>query len=139
MDLKSISFCRPTQIGTDVFTHMSVAPTTPNGTQELKYDATPPGWVVVTFRGVEYYVPLGNVAALVKREKLEPVEMKPVITDESQELGDVSFCTCGAKHFNFEKICKQCTQPIFGRGSSNGDPQEEDHQEEPETADDVGF
>lgn len=142
MDLQSISFCGPTQIGTDLFTHMSVAPTTPNGTEALEFPeetSIPFPCVVVTFRGTEYVVPMSNVAALVLRDVpapalAEPVEMRPgVITDESQELGvDVpsSFCTCGAKHFNFEKICKNCTLPIPGRGEADGDHQEEDQQED---------
>ena len=133
MHLKSVALRQPPQIGTDMFQFMSVAPTTPQGTErlELMVGRQPPfPFVAVTYRGTVYSVPLSNVSAYVLRkdEQLDPVEM----TTSAEELGvDVpsGFCSCGAKHWNFEKVCKACSLPIFGRGGTDGNEEEDDQKE----------
>lgn len=154
MDLKSISFCGSTQIGTDLFTHMSVKPVVPSGVQaiELPEDEVLFPCVVVTFKGIEYVIPMSNVGAMVldleAAEAAEVAELTAddgVITAEEQELGvDVpsGYCSCVAtgkreKHFNFEKLCKECTLPIW-KDTTDG-AQKEDQKDPAEVPADVEF
>jgi len=131
MDLKTVSFIGPTRIGTDLFTSMSLHPTQPTGTQriELLMGADPPEpFVLVQFKNVEYWVPLTNVAAFVKAEEVE-LGAAAGITAEEQELGtDIpsGYCSCDTKHYNFEKVCKECSLPIWRKSNGN----QEDHQKE---------